>query len=87
MADHKGRELRTKKGFEERIPPALLFLELLEGQLAGTQNMEAGLRGESLNNQVWELEFLGASRIHSSFSYRCTGKLDRSQSLSSEWGN
>lgn len=41
----------------------------------------------SLNNQVWELEFLGASRMHSGFSCKCTRKWDRSQSLNVEWGS
>ena len=45
--------------------------------------MGSGLGG-SLNNQVWELEFLGISRIHSSFSYKCTRKLGGSQSRSVE---
>lgn len=63
MIEHKGRELRfkkKKKGFEERLPSAHLFLrrELLIWQLAGTQGMEAGHSGERPNNQVWELEFL-----------------------------
>lgn len=47
------------------------------------QNMGAGGGGGGgrealITNQVWELEFSGASRRHSSFSYKCTRKLDRS---------